>query len=57
MEITEQNERIANTILKILADENCTVEQAQSILRFLQNRIPRISTVSSQRLVLMFSRF
>jgi hypothetical protein len=49
MQVTEQNERIANSIMEILAKENCTVEQATSILHFLQGKVARNSTVQNSK--------
>lgn len=45
MDATEQNYRIADQILILLAKENCTILQASGILTFVQNQIRARSTV------------
>lgn len=50
---TKQNYKIADAILTVLAEENCTVRQAREILGYVGTQISRESTVqySAGRLV------
>lgn len=50
MEATQENYRIANKILELLAEENCTVQQADEILAFVARHIRTTSTVTWARL-------
>lgn len=45
MQVTEKNCRIADKIVKILADEKCTVEESQEILNSVSLEIRKSSTV------------
>lgn len=49
VEITEMNCRVVNKIMEILADEKCTVENAQEILREVGREITRNATVHLTR--------
>lgn len=40
-----KNERVARQIINIFAENNCTVEEANSILSYVRNTISAISTV------------
>lgn len=45
MEANKKNFRIADTILTLLAEENCTVAQASEILAFVSAELRATSTV------------
>jgi len=45
MELTSQNEAIAELIISTLAKEKCTIEQAQSILSYVGRQIVSNSIV------------
>ncbi len=45
METTAQNTQIAEKIIRIFADEHCTVQQAQDILGFVSGRVRIYSEV------------
>lgn len=49
METTEKNCRVADRIMEILANEKCTVENAQEILREVGREITRNTTVHLAR--------
>ena len=49
MEATDQNFRIADKILTLLAEENCTVRQAEEILAYTARCIREESTVQLRR--------
>jgi len=45
MEATVKNEKIARSIINLLAENECTVNEAQDILRFVSMKISMLSTV------------
>lgn len=45
MDNTDQNQKIVDSIITLLAKESCSIEQAENILRYVGAQIRRLSVV------------
>ncbi|MBO8170198.1 MAG: hypothetical protein H0Z35_13645 [Thermoanaerobacteraceae bacterium] len=45
MEATKKNEQLARQIINLLAEKECTVAEAEEILRYVRQSLGRFTTV------------